>query len=96
MAEQPVKGKKRYLAYLLRLWQENAGVASGGDAPGRGKPAGAPPLWRASLEKPRNGERLGFASLVDLYAFLDKETGSDSPGTEQSDDETRQRPTTPE
>lgn len=44
-----------YLAYLLRMWR---------DAGGR---EGA---WRASLEDPRSGERLGFGSLEDLYAYL--------------------------
>lgn len=46
-----------YRAYLLRLWQadrEASGCAG----------------WRASLEDPRTGERLGFASLEQLFAFL--------------------------
>ncbi|MCB0190103.1 MAG: hypothetical protein KDE31_37785 [Caldilineaceae bacterium] len=43
-----------YLAYLLRLWQENG-------------------QWRASLERPRSGERTGFASLKELFAFLEQE-----------------------
>jgi hypothetical protein len=81
MAEKRVNQERRYLSYLLRLWQEN-----GGD----------PPLWRASLERPQHGERLGFASLVDLFDFLDKETESGSPGPERSDDERCQRPATPE
>jgi len=30
--------------------------------------------WRASLEDPQTGERLGFGSLEKLLAFLRKET----------------------
>ena len=50
---------KRYLAYLLRLWQVN----QNGD-----------PVWRASLEDPRTGERRGFASLETLMDFLREQT----------------------
>jgi len=50
----------RYLAYMLRLWQ----------AKGEGEP-----LWRASLEDVRTGERRGFASLEELFAYLKDETG---------------------
>ncbi len=71
MNEKPKKLKRSYLSYLLRLWREN-----GGD----------PPLWRASLEWPQGGEHLVFASLVDLFAFLDEETGSGSPGPEGSEE----------
>ncbi len=48
-----------YLSYLLRLWQ----TGSTGHA-----------TWRASLEDPHSGERLGFASLEDLVAFLQQQT----------------------
>ena len=48
--------KRRYLSYLLRLWQE----------PGDGSP-----VWRASLESPQSGERRGFADLDSLIAFLE-------------------------
>jgi hypothetical protein len=57
MAKQPAQ--RRYLSYLLRLWQT-------GD---RGEQ-----VWRASLESPGTGERLGFASLKDLFSFLQAET----------------------
>jgi hypothetical protein len=77
MAEKRVNQEGRYLSYLLRLWQESAG-----DLPG-----GEPPLWRASLEKAQSDMRQGFASLADLFAFLEKETGSRSPDPERSDDE---------
>jgi hypothetical protein len=47
-----------------------------------------PPLWRASLENPQAGSRLGFASLEDLFAYLENETKSSSQGSQsQKDDE---------
>jgi hypothetical protein len=54
MSEKP----RRYLSYLLRLWQ----ASSGGEL-----------VWRASLEDPHSGERRGFASLAELVAFLEEE-----------------------
>ena len=72
--------KRRYLAYLLRLWPEWSG--------GR-------PLWRASLERPQAGERLGFASLVHLFAYLENETRLSSPGLERSDEEGCRPPAIP-
>ncbi len=44
-----------YQSYLLRLWRV--------DQSGSGN-------WRASLEDPRTGERVGFANLEDLFVFL--------------------------
>jgi hypothetical protein len=49
--------KRGYVAYLLRLWQ----VDEGPEAP-----------WRASLESPQTGQRLGFAGLGELFAFLEQ------------------------
>jgi hypothetical protein len=66
--------KRRYLSYLLRLWQQGGGEQ---------------PQWQASLECPQSGERRGFASLVDLFDFLEYETGSSSPGLERTGDEGR-------
>jgi hypothetical protein len=43
-----------YRCYLLRLWQAEAGVG----------------CWHASLEDPRTGDRVGFATLEHLFAFL--------------------------
>ncbi|MBI5878292.1 MAG: hypothetical protein HZB53_11635 [Chloroflexi bacterium] len=43
-----------YRSYLLRLWRA--------ETLGQG--------WRASLEDPRTGERIGFASLEQLFAYL--------------------------
>lgn len=45
-----------YVSYLLRLWRESGQKAT----------------WRASLEDPVTGERLGFASVDELFDFLQK------------------------
>ena len=50
-----------YVAYLLRLWRETSGESS---------------RWRASLQDPHSGERIGFASLEELFDYLRRETGS--------------------
>jgi hypothetical protein len=47
----------RYHAYLLRLWRAQTG---------RRGTAG----WRATLENARTGQRLGFASLEQLFVHL--------------------------
>ena len=47
------------LSYLLHLWQ----VERNGE-----------PVWWASLENPRTGERQAFADLAELFAFLDEKT----------------------
>lgn len=47
-----------YRSYLLRLWLE----------------PNDPPEWRAMLESPSSGERIGFGSLAALCAFLKQET----------------------
>ena len=57
--------QRDYLSYLLRLWRA-------GDA--------ETPMWRAALKAVGSGEHMGFASLADLFAFLENETGSPSPG----------------
>jgi hypothetical protein len=74
LAEKPMVRETRYLSYLLRLWQQGGGEGS---------------QWRASLESPHGGDRMGFASLADLFAFLENETGSSSPGLERTGDEGR-------
>jgi hypothetical protein len=54
-------GRPRYYhSYLLRLWCE-------GESGGR---------WRASLHDPRSGERLGFASVDELFGFLRRQMGT--------------------
>ena len=54
-----------YLSYLLRLWQTRSGDER---------------IWRASLENPHTGERKGFATLADLFTFLEQEIGQRAPG----------------
>ena len=56
--------ERRYLSYLLRLWQESGG-----------EPHSDPPLWRALVEMPQSDEFRGFASLDELFAHLREETG---------------------
>ena len=74
------KERPEYLSYLLRLWREND------DQEAHGVEAA---VWRASLERPQTRERRGFASLVDLFAFLEKETKSSTPGPERPEEERR-------
>lgn len=52
-------GQTPYYSYLLRLWP----------ATERGQT-----VWRASLENPHTGERLGFATLEQLVSFLREQT----------------------
>jgi hypothetical protein len=47
--------QRPYLAYLLRLWQIQDKWETG---------------WRASLENAHTGEKLAFAHLDELVAFL--------------------------
>ena len=63
--------KRRYLSYLLRLWQTSDGEEH---------------VWRASLECPGTGERRGFASLKDLFDFLHAQTGQAEEGGEGVED----------
>ena len=66
---------RRYRAYLLRLWQ-----ADGDDGH---------PVWRASLEDARTGERCGFADLARLCTFLEALTAhSTEQDTRSSEGET--------
>lgn len=61
--------RKRYLSYLLRLWQ----AASESEV-----------VWRASLQSPNTGERTFFSSLDALFTFLREQTDlvSDPDGVE--------------
>ena len=52
--------EQRYQSYLLRLWETTRG--------GEG-------IGCASLQDPHTGERKGFASLKDLFPFLEEEIG---------------------
>jgi hypothetical protein len=50
-----------YRAYMLRMWSvEQSGQAE----------------WRASLEDPHTGERLGFSNVEALMVYLCELTGS--------------------
>jgi hypothetical protein len=49
-----------YLSYLLRLWR----VSNEQE-----------PVWRASLKSSRSGESVSFASLEELFDFLQRQTG---------------------
>jgi hypothetical protein len=48
-----------YISYLLRLWREKSGQTT---------------WWRASLQDPLSGQRVGFAQLDELVAFLREQT----------------------
>jgi len=69
--------QRRYIAYMLRLWQA-------GNPPAR-------LVWRASLEDPHSGERLAFRDQEALFAFLrdllagspDKATHTATSGTDR-------------
>ena len=49
-----------YHSYLLRLWRETDSAST---------------RWRASLQDPLSGHRVGFAHLDELVAFLRERTG---------------------
>jgi hypothetical protein len=64
-----------YLSYLLRLWQSGHKDKA---------------VWRASLESPMTGERLGFTNLQDLCTFLEAQTdGEANRGFEMDDGDER-------
>ena len=67
--------QRNYMCYLLRLWcargDDEATCGGYGDSfHGTGRQG-----WRASLESPHTGERLGFGSLEDLFGFLRARAG---------------------
>jgi hypothetical protein len=68
--EQP-----NYFSYLLRLWREDDGemLHQVDEAPDHTE---SRPIWLASLESSLTGQRQGFASLEDLFAFLRRQTGT--------------------
>jgi hypothetical protein len=55
------RNDKGYVSYMLRMWHDvgDEKAAASTEAP-----------WRASLQSPRTGEMVGFASLDDLFGFL--------------------------
>ncbi len=56
------RASSQYFSYLLRLWRVGTEKA----------------VWRASLESPHTGERIPFASLDALFAFLQQQTNDDT------------------
>lgn len=54
----------QYRSYLLRIWRADT----------------LDRCWRASLEDPRTGERVGFASLEQLFAYLMDQVDGDAKG----------------
>lgn len=63
-----ISAKPRYRAFLIRLWEEDAGT----------------PAWRFSLEDPHSGQKQGFVSFVSLVAFLEHEMRGEVPPSEGS------------
>jgi hypothetical protein len=57
-----------YLSYLLRLWRAGAEKSS--------LPEEERLAWRASLQSPQTGERIGFLDLEKLFDFLRRQTGA--------------------
>jgi hypothetical protein len=62
----------------MRLWWENDNEGANGVETA---------VWRAFLQRQQVSERQGFASLEDLFAFLEKETKSCSRGSERPEEE---------
>jgi hypothetical protein len=56
--------QRPYVAYLLRLWQVQEKEKTG---------------WRASLEHAHTGEKLAFAHVDELVAFLREHIGLATP-----------------
>ena len=61
-----------YQSYLLRLWSARVDGET---------------VWRASLESALTPQRQGFASLDDLFDFLQQQTGVSSEQTRVKSDE---------
>lgn len=61
--------RPRYLAYLLRVWQTDGGDET---------------EWRASLQRPGEEVRCGFASLEELFAFLRSQTRANDDSMDKS------------
>ena len=63
--------QRRYLSYMLRLWETSDGERE---------------IWRASLESPGSGQRRGFASVQSLIDFLEAQTSQTAPRNERVPD----------
>jgi hypothetical protein len=66
--------RRGYVAYLLRLWQ----VGEAENMP-----------WRASLESTQTGQRQGFGSLPELFAYLENEVAQGAAGQAPNTDAER-------
>jgi hypothetical protein len=62
----------RYHAYLLRIWLSNSAAE---DA-----------CWHASLQDASGGQRIGFASLEELFVFLMNDVVAPATGGKQESD----------
>lgn len=62
--------RRDYLSYLLRVWRVEVRERT---------------IWRASLESPHTGERLGFADLEALCRYLRAETQQEGGGATPND-----------
>jgi hypothetical protein len=60
------KERPTYFSYLLRIWRDD-------EAPYR---PGSKTIRLASLQSSLTGQRQGFASLDDLFAFLRRQAGA--------------------
>ncbi len=69
MDRRPETNRPR--AYMLRFWKVGSVDSH------------TIPTWRFSLEDPHSGEKLGFADLQALIAFLQAELASDPPATQR-------------
>ena len=67
-----MRERRRYLSFLLRMWQESDGDAM---------------EWRASLERPQGWQRKGFLSLEDLFGFLKNEICGNEPSAQDMREE---------
>jgi hypothetical protein len=63
------KEQPDYISYLLRIWRSNGDKTD----------------WRASLQNPHTGERIGFASIDELCIFLRKQTDVESKPNKRPD-----------
>jgi|GEM_PF-2036331 len=63
---QEAEETRDYVAYLMRLWREKGGEST---------------KWCASLQDPHTGEKVGFASLEALFAYL-RRVVAEEPGSE--------------
>lgn len=61
---------RSYLSYLLRLWRGGDDAAT----------------WRASLDDPTSGTRIGFGDLDRLFAFLLEQAEAPPAGNDRSSD----------